>query len=100
MIGLDVGRLVAVARKEAREYRRTPFIIGAMAVLPLIFMINPVITIFAIGATVKAATVSKAVGAAFLVLLVVPATSALPMRISPRRTGVVKSGSRVPWSRS
>ena len=73
MIGLDVGRLVAVARKEAREYRRTPFIIGAMAVLPLIFMINPVITIFAIGATVKAATVSKAVGATFLVLLVVPA---------------------------
>lgn len=73
MIGLDLGRLVAVARKEAREYRRTPFIIGAMAVLPLIFMINPVITIFAIGATVKAATVSKAVGATFLVLLVVPA---------------------------
>ncbi|MGD0834884.1 MAG: hypothetical protein ABSA40_10800, partial [Candidatus Dormibacteria bacterium] len=72
MIGLDVGRLFAVARKEAREYRRTPFIIGAMAVLPLIFMINPVITIFAIGATVKAATVSKAVGATFLVLLVVP----------------------------
>ena len=73
MMGLDVGRLAAVARKEAREYRRTPFIIGAMAVLPLIFMINPVITIFAIGATVKAATVTKAVGATFLVLLVVPA---------------------------
>jgi len=73
MMGLDRRRLAAVARKEAREYRRTPFIIGAMAVLPLIFMINPVITIFAIGATVKAATVSKAVGATFLVLLVVPA---------------------------
>lgn len=73
MISVDVGRVLAVARKEVREYRRTPFIVGAMAVLPLIFMINPVITIFAIGATVKAATVARAVGATFLVLLVVPA---------------------------
>ena len=73
MIGLDGGRLVAVARKEVREYRRTPFIIGAMVVLPLIFMINPVITIFAINASVKAATVARGVGATFLVLLVVPA---------------------------
>ena len=73
MMGLDRRRLAAVARMEMREYRRTPFIIGAMAVLPLIFMVNPVITIFAIGATVKAATVTKAVGATFLVLLVVPA---------------------------
>jgi len=73
MIGLDLRRLAAIAIKEVREYRRTPFIIGAMAVLPIIFMINPVITIFAIGATVKSATVARAVGATFLVLLIVPA---------------------------
>ena len=73
MIGLDGGRLAAVARKEMREYRRTPFIIGAMLVLPVIFMINPVITIFAIGATVKGALAAKGTGATFLVLLIVPA---------------------------
>ena len=72
-MGLDGGRLAAVARKEIREYRRTPFIIGAMVALPFIFMINPVITIFAISATVKSVTVARAVGATFLVLLIVPA---------------------------
>ena len=73
MIGFDGGRLAAVARKEIREYRRSPFIIGTMAVLPFVFMINPLVVIFAIGATVKAATVARAVGGTFLVLLIVPA---------------------------
>jgi ABC-type Na+ efflux pump permease subunit len=73
MISLSRRRLLAVTRKEIREYRRTPFIIGAMAVLPLIFLINPMINIFALSATVRAAAVAKAVGATFLVLLIVPA---------------------------
>jgi len=73
VIGLDTGRLAAIARKEVREYRRAPFIIGAMAVLPFFFMIEPVLTIFAIGATVKSAPVAKAVGVTFLLLLIVPA---------------------------
>jgi ABC-type Na+ efflux pump permease subunit len=73
MIGLDTGRLAAIARKEVREYRRTPFIIGAMAVLPVIFMIDPVLAIFAIKGTVKGALVAKGTGATFLVLLIVPA---------------------------
>jgi ABC-2 type transport system permease protein len=73
MIRIDGGRLAAVARKEIREFRRSPFIIGSIAVFPLVFMINPLVVIFAIGATVKAATVQKAVGGTFLVLLIVPA---------------------------
>ena len=73
MIGLDGRRLAAVARKEIREYRRTPFIIGAMAVLPFVFLINPVIVIFVLGASVRSALVARDVGSTFLVLLVVPA---------------------------
>jgi ABC-type Na+ efflux pump permease subunit len=73
MIGFDAGRLAAVARKEIREYRRSPFIIGTMAVLPFIFLINPMVVIFALGATVKAASVQKSVGSTFLILLIVPA---------------------------
>ena len=73
MIGLDGRRLAAVARKEIREYRRTPFIIGAMAVLPFVFLINPVIVIFVLSATVKSGVVARDVGSTFLVLLVVPA---------------------------
>jgi ABC-type Na+ efflux pump permease subunit len=67
------GRLGAVLRKELREYRRSPFIIGTMALLPLVFLIEPLITIFRIGPSVAAGVVDKAVGATFLVLLVAPA---------------------------
>jgi ABC-type Na+ efflux pump permease subunit len=73
MIGLDGGRLAAVARKEIREYRRTPFIVGAMLVLPFVFLINPAVVIFVLSAAVKPAAVAKEVGSTFLVLLIVPA---------------------------
>jgi ABC-type transport system involved in multi-copper enzyme maturation permease subunit len=67
------GRLGAVLRKELREYRRSPFIVGTMAVLPLVFLIEPLITIFRIGPSVAPSVVDKAVGATFLVLLIAPA---------------------------
>ena len=67
------GRLGAVLRKELREYRRSPFIIVTMAVLPFVFLIEPLITIFSIGPLVAASTVDKAVSATFLVLLIAPA---------------------------
>ncbi|HVA20895.1 MAG TPA: ABC transporter permease subunit [Candidatus Micrarchaeia archaeon] len=73
MMHLNGGRLVAIARKEVREYRRSRFIIGTMVVLPLIFMLDPMITIFAVGPTARAALVARAVGSTFLLLLVVPA---------------------------
>ena len=58
----SVGRMTAVLRKELREYRRSPFIIGTMAVLPLVFLVEPLVIIFRIGPTVGAAAVDKAVG--------------------------------------
>ena len=67
------GRLGAVLLKELREYRRSPFIVGTMALLPLVFLVEPLVTIFRIGPSVAASTVDKAVGATFLVLLVAPA---------------------------
>jgi len=66
-------RLGEVLRKELREYRRSPFIVVTMAVLPLVFLVEPLITIFRIGPAVPATTVDRAVGATFLVLLIAPA---------------------------
>ena len=66
-------RLSAVLRKELREYRRSPFIVGTMAVLPLVFLIEPLIVIFRLGPTVGASAVDKAVGSTFLLLLIAPA---------------------------
>ena len=67
------GRMGAVLRKELREYRRSPFILGTMAVLPLVFLIEPLLVIFRIGPTVAASAVDKAVGSTFLLLLIAPA---------------------------
>jgi ABC-2 type transport system permease protein len=80
MIGLNGRRLAAVARKELREYRRTPYIVGAMLVLPFVFLINPAIVIFVLSAAVKPAAAARDVGSTFLVLLVVPAV--IPASIS------------------
>jgi ABC-2 type transport system permease protein len=73
MMSIDPGRLAAVARKEVREFRRSPFIIGTMAALPLLLLISPLATIFGVAASARSAAIDKAVGATFLVLLVVPA---------------------------
>ena len=83
----SVGRLNAVLRKELREYRRSPFIIGTMAVLPLVFLVEPLIIIFRIGPSVGAAAVDKAVG----VHLSAPADRA---RIAPRGHRRVLGGRR------
>ena len=72
-MNFSFGRLIAVLRKELREYRRSPFIVGTMAVLPLVFLVEPLITIFRIGPSVGANAVDKAVGCTFLLLLIAPA---------------------------
>ncbi|TCM47964.1 ABC transporter permease [Kribbella sp. VKM Ac-2568] len=63
-------RVRAVFRKELREYRRNTSIVAAMAVLPLIFAINPLIAVFALPAS---SADSLAQGNTLLYLLGIPA---------------------------
>jgi ABC-type transport system involved in multi-copper enzyme maturation permease subunit len=72
-VKFSFSRMAAVLRKELREYRRSPFIVGTMALLPLVFLVEPLITIFRIGSSVSATTVDRAVGGTFLLLLIAPA---------------------------
>ncbi|HWF58525.1 MAG TPA: ABC transporter permease subunit [Candidatus Dormibacteraeota bacterium] len=72
-MNFSFGRMIAVLHKELREYRRSPFIVGTMAVLPLVFLVEPLVTIFRLGASVSATAVDRAVGSTFLLLLVAPA---------------------------
>ena len=70
---VNTGRLAAVIRKEIREYRRTRSIVGTMVVLPLVFLIEPLVVIFGQSPLTPAARVEKTVGPVFLVLLITPA---------------------------
>ena len=72
-MNFSMRRLGAVLLKELREYRRSPFIVVTMAVLPLVFLIEPLITIFRIGPSIPVSKVDAAVSGTFLVLLVAPA---------------------------
>ena len=44
-------RVGAIFRKELREYRRNGFIVLTMAVIPLIFLIQPLVVVFALPAS-------------------------------------------------
>jgi ABC-type Na+ efflux pump permease subunit len=47
-MSVKTRRVRAIYRKELREYRRNRSLVAGMAILPLIFVINPLITIFAL----------------------------------------------------
>ena len=66
-------RISAVVRKELRDFRRNRFLVGTMAVLPLIFLVSPMITLLQIPATTPVSVVHHAVGGSSLLLFVVPA---------------------------
>jgi ABC-2 type transport system permease protein len=72
-MSMSTGRIAAVVRKEVREYRRTSSILGTMMVLPLIFLIEPILLILRLSSSTSANAVEKSVSATFLVLLITPA---------------------------
>ena len=72
MIGLDVGRVRAVVRKELRDYRRKRGIVVAMVILPLIFLLQPVISIFVAPASTSSSDLNTYVVLPLLYLLLIP----------------------------
>jgi ABC-2 type transport system permease protein len=69
---MSPGRVGAVVHKEIREFRRNRFVIGTMAVLPLVFLITPMVTIFRVPASASTSQVRAAFGVISLLMLVVP----------------------------
>jgi ABC-type Na+ efflux pump permease subunit len=51
MMGPDAARIGAVVRKELRDYRRKRSIVVGMAILPCLFLVEPVVAIFFISAS-------------------------------------------------
>jgi ABC-2 type transport system permease protein len=69
---MSFERVGAVVRKEVREFRRNRFVIGTMAVLPFVFLITPMITIFKVPDSASGPQVKSAVGVISLLMLMVP----------------------------
>jgi ABC-type Na+ efflux pump permease subunit len=66
-------RAGAILRKELREYRRNRFVILTMAVLPLIFVALPTVSLFTITVSVTSARLDTRIGLSLLYLLIIPA---------------------------
>ena len=69
---MSLQRVRVVVRKEVREFRRNRFVIGTMAVLPLFFLITPMITIFRVPESASGPQVKAAVGTISLLMLIIP----------------------------
>lgn len=65
-------RVGAVVRREMRDYRRNRFVVVTMSVLPVVFLITPMITLFRIPDSSSGPAVRAAVGVISLLLLIVP----------------------------
>ena len=90
-MSIDGGRVRAIYRKELREYRRRRTIIIGMAIFPLIFLIQPLITVF----NLSAAAASQLAGHHELLYLLaipalVPATIAAFSVVGERQQGTLE----------
>ena len=72
-MSLSWTRTGAIFRKELRDYRRNRFVIGTMTVLPLLFIVLPMIQLFAANAEADPANLSRRIGLSLLYMLVIPA---------------------------
>jgi ABC-type Na+ efflux pump permease subunit len=66
-------RVGAITVKEWRDYRRNRFVIGTMTVLPALFIVLPMVQLFAANATVATARLNQRVGLSLLYMLIIPA---------------------------
>lgn len=91
---IDTGRVKAVVRKEAMEYRHNRFIVFTAFVTPVILLAIPVVEALAVPASAPASVVRAQVGVAGLLLLIVavllPATIAAYSVIGEREQGTLE----------
>jgi ABC-2 type transport system permease protein len=73
-------RVGAILRKELRDYRRNRFVVGTMTIVPIIFIIAPMIQLFAANATVDTSHLNLRIGLSLLYMLVIPVT--MPSAVS------------------
>lgn len=66
------GRVRAVVRKELREFRRNKFVVGTMLILPLFFLVLPLLSLLSVKAGSPPGQVKTIVGSQMLTMFLVP----------------------------
>jgi ABC-2 type transport system permease protein len=88
---ISIRRVRAVFRKELREYRRNGSIVAAMAVIPLMFLIQPLVVVFTLSASASPRLAHEHL---LLYLLgipaLVPALTAAHAVVSERQQGTLE----------
>jgi len=66
-------RVAAITVKELQDYRHNRFVIGTMAVLPLLFIAAPMVQLLTASASVASSKLDARVGLSLLYMLLIPA---------------------------
>lgn len=67
-------RVGAIFHKELREYRRNRFVVVfTMGVLPLVFIVVPIIQLFSINVSISTSKLDTRIGISLLYMLIIPA---------------------------
>lgn len=66
-------RVGAIVGKELRDYRRNRFVVGTMTVLPVLFIVLPMVQLFAANAAVDTTKLNQHIGLSLLYILIIPA---------------------------
>ncbi len=94
MTNLDMSRVRAVVRKELMEYRRKRSIVVTMLVVPVLFLVEPVVIIFVAPLSGTSATLDKSVMVPILYLLLIavitPSTLAAYSIVGEREQGTLE----------
>lgn len=69
---LSPTRIRAIALKELRDYRRNRFVVSSMGVVPLLFVVLPIVDIFKLAPAASADKLDNLVGLSLLYLLLIP----------------------------
>ena len=84
-------RIRAIVRKELREYRRNRSLVVGMAIIPLIFVVQPLVSVFAISASASAQLADRHELVYMLgIPALVPATLAAYAVVGERQQGTLE----------
>jgi len=94
-MNLHWRRVRPMARKELRDLRRNRFILLTMSLAPVIFVVMPMVQIFAIHADAPSTSLSARVGLSLVYMLIIPAvipsTLAAYAIVGEREQGTLES---------